>query len=265
MRSLRATSWRWRNSSAQASHRNRRGHAAPHHRHFGRAQGGHRFRSALHAAVDQLSRPQRRRGEFRPGVPRPEARAIARPGRPRSRECRDLDPQRHASRRAVSFPSDHGQRHAGNDDRPGAARMVLQRCREARFPRQARWLRLHCRRREARARPHRLSVEAARHRADEYHSRQRLRAAGFHRSRLRLRPCGDAAPAQPGCPRHRHERLELGCAVQLHGKALRRNRRREPDLGRTQGRARDRLLPHGEARPTWTRFPPRASRSRAFR
>ena len=61
------------------------------------------------------------------------------------------------------------------------------------------------------------------------------------------RPRGDAFPAQPGRPRHRHERLELGRAVQLHGEALRRNRQREPDLGRTQGRSRDRLLPHGEA------------------
>ena len=70
---------------------------------------------------------------------------------------------------------------------------------------------------------------------------------------------------EPGRARDRHEWLELGRAVQLHGEALRRDRRRQHHLGGPQGRARDRLLPHGEALQPRRAARPRASRSRASR
>ena len=92
-----------------------------------------------------------------------------------------------------------------------------------------------------------------------------LRPAGLHRPRLRLRARGDAVPAQSGRARDRHQWLELGRAVQLHGEALRRDRRRQHHLGRPQGRAARSAIATWRSSPTSTRCPTTASRSRAFR
>ena len=127
-----------------------------------------------------------------------------------------LDPQRHASRRALAFRLDHGSRQARHHHRRGAARMVLPAGREARLPAFPRRL---CRTAQ--------DVEAELKRIG--HTLQPLeivvvntsagvglRPARLRRHRLRHGPRGDALSARARRAGDRHRRLELGRAVRLH-------------------------------------------------
>ena len=150
-------------------------------------------------------------------------------------------------------------------DRPGAARVVLLRRREARLPRQAGRLRVHRRRRQARARPHRLPPQAARHRAGEHGRRRRVRRAELHRQGLRHGAGGHAPPAQAEASRS---------PASTAGAGTRRSRSRASALprpatpassGRGTRRAARSVIATWRSSPTWISCRRSASRSAASR
>ena len=144
-------------------------------RHLGAAAGGHRLRPAGLRARDRVSRPPTDRGRRVPVLSGPHARRPAGRRGLGDRAVAHRDPQRHASRCALSLPLDHEPRRARDHDRRGAARVVLQPRRQARLPPLRRRLRRDRRRRRGGAGAHRPSARAARHRGREHRGRRGLR------------------------------------------------------------------------------------------
>ena len=204
-----------------------------------------------HAAGDRVPRPPPDRAAHG----RIHGRADRRPagGRVRGGGARPhLDPQRHAPRRAVPLllaheRADGAGRRAVLADRRGAAGMVPPARREARLPPPAR--------RPCRATggggggapPHRPRARAAGDRGGEHPRREPLRRGRLRGQRLRHGQGRDALAAGARRAAGGHGRLVLGRAVQRDQEAHRGGRLAGPHLGGPPRRARDRLLPPGEA------------------
>jgi len=157
------------------------------------------------------------------------------------------DAQRHAHGRALSFPLGGQAGQADDDDRRGAARLVLPARREARLPHAGGRPRRLRRRGCGRAGAHRAHAQAARHRPRQYEDQRDAGYRPIHVDRHRYGTRGDALSHRARGPRRRHRRLGLGCAVRAHGQALRRDARSVDHLGRPLRRHRRPLLPDGEA------------------
>ena len=112
------------------------------------------------------------------------------------------------------------------------------------------------RRRQARARPHRLHAKAARHRAGEHRRRDVLRRAELSRQRLRHGPRGDALSAPPGRARHRHRRLELGRAVLVHRTSASSRPATPASSGKATRPAARSAIATWKSSPTSTQLPP---------
>ena len=200
-------------------------HAAPHYRHFDSAGSRRRQRSAAGAAEDPVPAPRPDLRAHRIVLSRPAEERPAGRRRLGAGKGRDHHAQRHASRRAVSLPPDHGSRarraQACRHHRPDSAGVVLSAGRKARLPAFRGRLRGNSKGRRDRAQAHRPRTQAAGDRRRQHQRRREVRQAGLRRFRLRHGPGGDTLSHRARRPRHRHRRLELGRAVQLHGEALR--------------------------------------------
>ena len=152
--------------------------------------------------------------EFFPGL---HDRGTARRRRLGDRVDQALDPQRHASRRAVSFRLDHGPRQARHHHRRGAAGMVPA-ARRSSSTSGISPTAMSRPRKDVEAELKRIghTLVAARHRGGQHQRRRGLRQARLRRHRLRHGPRGDALSAGARRARHRHRRLELGRAVRPH-------------------------------------------------
>ena len=189
---------------------------------LGAAAGRHRLGPAgLEPAIEYLTRSPADRRRRVPLLSRADARRPAGRRRLGDRAPADRHPQRHPSRCALSLPLDHEPRRAGDHDRRGAARVVLQPGVKLDF----------------------------RHFADGYVATAADVAAELQRIGHALQPLdivvvNTAAGAPTAGPitspaaaawaarrrstcwsaacGHRHRRLELGCALRPHQGALRR-------------------------------------------
>ena len=109
------------------------------------------------------------------------------------------------------------------------------------------------------------ALEAAGDRRRQHQRRREIRQARLRRFRLRHGPRGDALSHRARRPRHRHRRLELGRAVQLHGEALRARTATRRSSGKATRPAATSATATWKSCTTSKRCRRSASRSRAFR
>ncbi len=173
--------------------------------------------------------------------------------------------QRHPHGCAVSFPVEDHPRRADDDDRRGAARLVLPSRREARFPRAARRPRRHRGRGRGRAQAHRPRAQALRHRAGQHPRGELHRHRRISHRRLRHGPRGDALSHLARRARLRHRRLGLGRALRPHRASAGRRRTIPRSSGRGTRPAAKSPIATWRSSATSSSFRRTASPSPAFR